>query len=441
MTQSGFVGGDFPGTLGGRLPDINVGGGATWQHFAAQLQGDELNVGSGYGGGGTYSIGATVTFGTNTAGVNFNNINVGPLSDGTFVQLVGPVVAGGVTVGGSGGPGRGTPPPPGQRGYYIMSGGTLTAAGLVVGAKDALFGQFSQSGGSVNLGELIVNVNSTSTGIVNLSGGTFQAVSDSINNGTIAQSGGVMSINANLDGAGTVSVNGTGSFTVARLRQDAVMIGGNGQLAMRNSGIGTIGGGATSTSRVHSLSFEEIGNVVNGRWDLGKNRLVVDYSGASPADAIRRYLSSGATMGTGLFSRAAATDPTHSTALGYAESSAIFGASGGVFTDLFVDGTAILIKYTLYGDANFDTTVDTIDFNALAANFGGSGKQWTQGDFDCSGTVNTVDFNLLALTFSQSLPASGDFALVPEPGLSVAAFIVCLSARRARRLRHRGCMP
>src|SRR5207249_2812663 len=43
----------------------------------------------------------------------------------------------------------------------------------------------------------------------------------------------------------------------------------------------------------------------------------------------------------------------------------------------------------LAGDANFDGTVDTLDFNAVASNFNGSGT-WISGDFNGDGMVNSL---------------------------------------------------
>jgi hypothetical protein len=76
------------------------------------------------------------------------------------------------------------------------------------------------------------------------------------------------------------------------------------------------------------------------------------------------------------------------------------------------------------GDANGDYAVDTIDFDILAANFGGSGKTWYQGDFNNDGIVDTLDFNALAANFGLSLPAASAIASAnsaselgpPKPG-------------------------
>ena len=61
-------------------------------------------------------------------------------------------------------------------------------------------------------------------------------------------------------------------------------------------------------------------------------------------------------------------------------------------------------------DANFDRTINALDFNAIATNFGGANKTYSQGDFNYDGTVGTADFAILAAKFGQTLP-------LPAPAL------------------------
>ncbi len=63
--------------------------------------------------------------------------------------------------------------------------------------------------------------------------------------------------------------------------------------------------------------------------------------------------------------------------------------------------------FFLNGDANRDKRVNLDDFNILAANFGQSGRTFSQGNFnyDPAGTVNLNDFNILAASFGTVLAA------------------------------------
>jgi len=99
----------------------------------------------------------------------------------------------------------------------------------------------------------------------------------------------------------------------------------------------------------------------------------------------------------------------------------------------------VLVDYTWYGDANLDGKVNTIDFNNLAGNFGGSSKVWFNGDFNYDGTINSADFNLFVGSYGRTsapaapLPAPGLGAVVPEPTFfALAGFSMMLGVRRHR---------
>src|SRR5205823_120566 len=106
-----------------------------------------------------------------------------------------------------------------------------------------------------------------------------------------------------------------------------------------------------------------------------------------------------------------------------------------------VDSTAVLIKYTYYGDADLDGDVDLTDYTILSANYNTSGKVWTQGDFNYDGNVNITDYTYLSANYNSNslgdgsgrVPSLG--AAVPEPsGLTcVHAALPGLLGRRTRR--------
>jgi hypothetical protein len=79
------------------------------------------------------------------------------------------------------------------------------------------------------------------------------------------------------------------------------------------------------------------------------------------------------------------------------------GISTAAFQSMPADFT--LGFYSLLGDANRDRAVNSIDFNTLASNYGGSGKSFGDGDFNLDGTVNSIDFSMLATRFNVAIPA------------------------------------
>ena len=89
------------------------------------------------------------------------------------------------------------------------------------------------------------------------------------------------------------------------------------------------------------------------------------------------------------------------------------------------------------GDADHNRTVNALDFNAMAGNFGASPRSFSQGDFNYDTIVNALDFNILAKAFGfnaiPSLPLSS--SLVPEPALTAVNVLAPLAVLRRRRQR------
>ena len=184
-----------------------------------------------------------------------------------------------------------------------------------------------------------------------------------------------------------------------------------GLLSVRAGGTATLTSGGSKVLTATSLNVSGTGVL-----DLNDNDMIVDYAGASPLASIGNMLASGyaggAWNGPGINSSFAAAD--NNSALGYAEASELFSSFPATFSGQSVDNTAVLIKYTFYGDANLDGSVNLQDFNRLAGNFGQAGKRWSQGDFNFDGTVNLIDFNKLAAHFGAS-------GLSPDGGASEGA--------------------
>jgi hypothetical protein len=175
--------------------------------------------------------------------------------------------------------------------------------------------------------------------------------------------------------------------------------------------------------------------------DLGANTLVINYTGASPASAIRALLAtgfhSGSWDGPGLSSLAAHNDATFRTALGYIDT-----------------GSQIRVKYTYYGDSNLDGKVDVADFEMFLDGFAsGSAGSWAQGDYTYDGNVDLGnDFNLFLSTYLRQGNSLGDLqgaieaeplapsqraallSLVPEPSsVFTLAALPSLALRRRKR--------
>lgn len=275
---------------------------------------------------------------------------------------------------------------------------------------------FQQTGGSLNVQQYARFVNAAT-----LSGGTLAA--GSIETAAVLrQTGGVVSAGA-VVGTGQLQVAG-GTFTAASIRQSGITVDGTGYLRLAAAG-------TTSVSVTNTLTA-----IGSGRLDLGDEALVINYSGASPlasiAQAVARGHASGDWDGPGIVSTLAATDASSAAAIGFAEAADL--GNPATFLGQPIDGTSLLLRYTLYGDADLSGTVDVADFSALAARFNTPVDRWSRGDFDYDGLAGIADFALLAANFNRSIPADlPRGAAVPEPASAAGVLLAAAAATLRRR--------
>jgi hypothetical protein len=248
-------------------------------------------------------------------------------------------------------------------------------------------------------------------------------------------SGGTASL-ANVDGgATTVTVSSGARLNANRVRQNTLTVNGSVRMNADSS--------TNGVSNVKTLNIAGTTNAWTGKLDLNTNSMVVDWTSTSPLtniiNQIKQGFNGGNWAGNGITSSgaAASSGTLDKTALGVALSTDLFASFPASFRGQTVDNTAVLIRYTYSGDANLDGNVDSVDFNALAANFGQSGKRWVHGDFNYDGMIDTLDFNALAAIFGSTLPATdevGAAGLVPEPSfvMTIIAAAVGVVSRRRR---------
>ncbi len=143
-----------------------------------------------------------------------------------------------------------------------------------------------------------------------------------------------------------------------------------------------------------------------GRLDIFNNQMIVNYSGASPMNAVEAMITSarngGSWTGSGLISSNARNDDPKNTGIGAIESTdyfSVYGA-GAPFAGENIDDTAILLKYTYYGDTDFNGIVNFDDYSRTDAGFNGNKSGWFNGDFDLNDTVNFDDYSLIDLAFN-----------------------------------------
>jgi hypothetical protein len=230
-------------------------------------------------------------------------------------------------------------------------------------------GTFNQTGGTFNCPFRVVELGtSTGSGIYNFSGGVFTAPGIAIG------------------GAGTLNYNGGSNLSV-------------GQLSTTNGHVNLSSGGGKVLRT--SLLWTSAGS-----WaiDLSDNDMVVSSTlGETVAAAVSRGRSGGAWTGNGITSSAARAQPQHATTLGFmtgADYRSVYGTSA-TFGGVAVTDSQTIIKYTWYGDADFNGKVNFDDYVRTDSGFNTHKTGWLNGDFDGNGQVNFDDYVLIDLGFNS----------------------------------------
>jgi hypothetical protein len=125
--------------------------------------------------------------------------------------------------------------------------------------------------------------------------------------------------------------------------------------------------------------------------DLHDNDLIFNYTGGSQLGAIEALIrtarNGGDWLGKGITSSAARTQSNLITMLGAMEATqydSVHG-SGALFHGVDPDSTAVLVKYTYYGDSDFNGAIDGDDYGRIDAGFNFGLTGWFNGDCDLSG--------------------------------------------------------
>jgi hypothetical protein len=115
---------------------------------------------------------------------------------------------------------------------------------------------------------------------------------------------------------------------------------------------------------------------------------------------VRNARHNGAWDQPGITSSAAAANTNHSTTLGVLSGAAYLSLGHGTFAGFNVAPTDVLVKYTWYGDSDFNGRVDFDDYIRIDNGFNNHLTGWFNGDFDLDGQVNFDDYVLIDLAFN-----------------------------------------
>jgi len=267
------------------------------------------------------------------------------------------------------------------------------------------------------------------------------------NGTTVAFSGGVGPVSGYLGamginkvGGGTAVLSGALTYTGDTTVSAGTLVLGSSivtssAINVSDSATATLTAGGGKVIKTPAISI-----AASGKLDLNDNAMIVDYSGATSLAGIRKLIIAGSISSSAI---------TSNTGLGYGEASEVLSPAGGTFADQAVDGTAVLVRYTLQGDATLDRTVGFDDLVKVAQNYGGAGI-WSSGDFSGDGTVGFEDLVKVAQDYGGTLPTAAipsaaanfqndlaaAFAPVPEPSLPWAIGFAVLTLRRRRATNH-----
>jgi hypothetical protein len=151
---------------------------------------------------------------------------------------------------------------------------------------------------------------------------------------------------------------------------------------------------------------------------MGSGLVAQGESYAAIESKVKQGFNGGDWRGDGITSSVAASDPRGATALGMAD-----------------DPAGVLVKYTLYGDADLNNVVDVDDFSNFTSGFNSSAtSNWAGGDFNYSDQVDVTDFDLFLAglrgqgyaspdlfdalrTFTTDHGIQVDLSTVPEPAV------------------------
>ncbi len=240
---------------------------------------------------------------------------------------------------------------------------------------------------------------------------TNNATVDVASGAALSMLGGVSGVTAQL------SKTGAGQLNIGSVSVSAIDVSG-GTVRLQNNGTAS---GLVSTKSLTLTAATSL--------DVTNNAVTVDYDGISPLADLRALIQSafaaGAWTGDGVKTTLGTTF-----GVGYAEASSL-SVVPGLFGS--TDSSTVVMRGTLYGDANLSGSVSLDDFTALAANFGLSGN-WINGDFNYDGLIDLNDFTPLAANFGLSVSADGARSAVPEPGaIALGAMLIGMCSLRRRR--------
>jgi fibronectin-binding autotransporter adhesin len=187
--------------------------------------------------------------------------------------------------------------------------------------------------------------------------------------------------------SGTLGVTTTGNYGVG-----SVTVNGTAALAL-------------ASGRPTAFALPTVVLSPTATIDVNDNDMVVASSNLSTSQVtqlIRTARNGGNWNQPGITSTTARNNPNHNTTLGVLTGSEYASVAGGttVFNGTSFAPSDTLVKYTYYGDTDFNGKVNFDDYVRTDNGFNNHLSGWLNGDFDLNGQVNFDDYVLIDLAFN-----------------------------------------
>ena len=223
-------------------------------------------------------------------------------------------------------------------------------------------------------------------------------------------------------GADTITATDASSFSIPVTETVA-------SITLSNGSTGSLNQSGATSQNVFTVPAVSIS--ADSRFDLNNGAMIVHNGNLSAlAGLVKSGLGNNpAWGGPGIDSSTAQYSSQHDTALG-----AISNTASGTtprmtsFDQIPVSYSDVLIKYTYFGDANFDGKVDGSDYSLIDSSLLTHATGWHNGDFNYDGVINGSDYTLIDNAFNRQstpVPAAqiaadsiGKNSAVPPPALA-----------------------
>lgn len=287
-------------------------------------------------------------------------------------------------------------------GSHTISAGVQMAAGMTVNTTAST--QLNLSGGVSGAGDLTVS----GGGSLSLGGASTYTGDTTVNPGASLNANGSLPATA-LNASGHVGFGANGGAGVLVRSQSAINLAATGSINIANPA------SISSRTLLVTSALNLAGSSANwqGLIDVGANDMIV--RGGDVAN-IRSQLKQGLAGVAGIASSAGTASTSPKTGIGYTVQTA-----AGTFDGQAVAIGDVVLKYTLLGDADFDSAVGFPDLVILAQNYNGTNTIWTTGDFNYDGATNFNDLVSLAQNYNKTLSLSELSALGAAGGSSFLA--------------------